>query len=404
MRISPCGLLLAAGLVVASGSCRPAPEDVAIIGTEELPGPSWLIAARRGGQALLVSGDAAARGATRPRRGQPGHEPATQTLVYADGQVAAGPSAARAALALPHAQVADSVHFLRVTLAGAPVLFTRGGDSPLRESPSTPDVWLLERHDRLWLVTATRAEQLTADTVRGIARDSLARRVREEGPHLFWASAAVWSPDGSQVAYVTNRSWMLSPRGGQEIWLVNVRTREERPLLSEEGRSFYPDGWLGEDVVFRSDSPGFAAVSARDGQRRLLAAGSPVAFAPERLLYMTQEGERWRGHLLSANGLDQLPAPPSGEMLVHSGAFSPSGERLLLESALEADSGITRVLYLYDLRTRRLSPLLRWNHREQDRTPVGPPQWLDDSALLLTQRDRTSGVETSAIVRLGRRR
>jgi hypothetical protein len=399
MRNSACGLLVAAGLVLVYDGCRPAAQTVAISGTEELPGPAWLVGARRAGRVLLVPGDGTPRGIEAGRRDRTQGPARIQTLIYSRGQTGPAPWATMTVLPLPGA-AADSVHFFVTEFAGAPVLFPRTGDSPLSESPRVPGTYLLERHDRLWLVTLRSIEQLTADTVAGIARDSLARHVREEGPHLFWASTPMWSPDGSQIVYVTNRSWMLSPRGGQEIWVVDVRTREERALLSQEARSFYPDGWLGDGVVFRSDEPGFGIVNTRGGERREIVRGSPVAFAAGRVLYMTQDSERWRGYLRSAAGTEEIPPPPRGETLLHGGAFSPSGERLLLETALEADSGITRALYLYDLRTRSLSPLLRWNHREEDRTPAGLPQWLDDSTLLLTRFDRTTHRATSSLVRL----
>jgi hypothetical protein len=401
MRTSARAMLIVGGLLFTVGACERPPDAVEITATEELPGGAWLVAARRERRALLVPGDRTRRrvdiGAPVPTAG----EHWMQTLTYERGHLAPGPQATFVAQPLSHPPVTDTLHHFVVEFDNALVRFARTGDSPLREAPGARGTYLLERQERLWLVTADGVRQVTRDTALGIARDTLARRAREEGPHLFWASAAVWSPDGRRVAYVTNRSWMLSPRGGQEIWLVDVQSGAERPLLSEEGRSFYPDGWLGEEVVFRSDEPGFAGANASDGQRRTLGPGTPVAFTPARLLYMMQEGERWSAHILSASGTEPIPPPPQGEMLVHGGAFSPSGERLLLETALEADSGITRTLYLYDLRSRRLDRLLRWNHREQDRTPVGLPRWLDDSALLLTRFDRTTGRESSTLLRLG---
>jgi hypothetical protein len=118
---------------------------------------------------------------------------------------------------------------------------------------------------------------------------------------------------------------------------------------------------------------------------------------------MTSVGDAvFRAHVLTERGLVvDVPDPPPGERLDYGGAFSPSGNRLVLGTRFERDSGITRALYAFELGASRLTPLMRWSHREGSRHPEGaPPSWLDDSTLLLNQVDRRTGLESSTLLRL----
>ncbi len=54
------------------------------------------------------------------------------------------------------------------------------------------------------------------------------QQLRGEQPHSYSNAAPVWSPDGSQLAFVSNRS------GAWEIWLMNSDGSNQRPLLSAE--------------------------------------------------------------------------------------------------------------------------------------------------------------------------
>jgi dipeptidyl aminopeptidase/acylaminoacyl peptidase len=60
---------------------------------------------------------------------------------------------------------------------------------------------------------------LTTDIVDGVERT-----VVPENPH--WNNAApVWSPDGSQIAFVTDRT------GRWEIWIMNADGSNQRPMF-----------------------------------------------------------------------------------------------------------------------------------------------------------------------------
>lgn len=406
---------LVAGALAVVAACQSAEAPAAKTLTwEELPSPSWRIVARRDGKVLLaanrvVRGLAGRRAETRSaparsdasRRHRVAREPQYPTLIFENGRVRDGP------IALAHTRVLgtgprDTLHLYSTRFEGRRVLFAQTGDvsMPPSESPAEPGLYVIEHADRLWLLADSGAIQLTADTVAGIARDTLQSQTMEGQRHLYWASGPLWKPDGSAIAYVTNRTWMLARGGGQEVWLLDVRSRRERPLLSGRGEFFSPAGWLGSELVFIWRERGIFAMNPQSGRRREIATGAVSAFSPRgsRLLYTTW-GDTVRGHVLTERGVVTIPDPPPGERLSYGGTFSPRGDRVVVETTFAPDSGIS-ALYLFELGTQRLRPLTRWSFREGARHPQGFPQWLDDSTLLLTQFDRATGLESSTIVRL----
>ena len=249
-------------------------------------------------------------------------------------------------------------------------------------------------------MSASGVSQLTRDTVDGVSRAFLRTRTAESGPYLFWATQPSWSPDGSLVAYVTNRSWMLVPGSGQELWLVDVAAGRERPLLSTRGEFYSPQGWLGSELLYTSRAGGIDAINVRDGQRRTIARdGTAVTSMPNggRLLYMTGKLDSLRAYVLSLSETIAIPNPPPGQRFDYAGAFSPSGRQLLLGTSFAADSGMTRALYVFDIASRRLTPFLQWNFRESGRHPGGIPAWLDESTLLVSRSARGRDVESSVV-------
>jgi hypothetical protein len=402
--------LPALALVLACEPGSPSRSDTAT--SEELPAPSWRVVARRDGKVLLaaerVTVRGMARGDDRQRRTDTSLPQEYPTLIFENGELRDGPRARPAPHAVRTDAGPDTLDLYRVELEGRPVYFVQTGDGPTPyESPTTPGLYVIEHDDRLWILADSGLRRLTADTVRGIARDTLRSRTAEGGPYLFWATRPLWSPDGASIAYVTNRTWMLAPSNGQEVWISEIPSRAEQAVLSERGESYSPDGWLGSEVVYTARDSGVFAVDARTGQRRTIAGGVLEAFAPDgsRLLYTMTVGDTLRGRILTGRGdVIDIPDPPSGERLDHGGVFSPRGDRLVLGTSFARDSGITRAQHVFDLDTKRLVALMQWSFRAGRRHPQGLPVWLDDSTLLLRWFDRDTGLESSTITRLPSRR
>jgi hypothetical protein len=385
---------------------------------EELAPPSWRIVARRDGKVLLAANRVIVRGIRRPsaaaqraparpnsagRGDRAQREQQYPTLIFEDGRVRDGPTARADARVFGGTGPRDTLHLYSTLFDGRRVFFAQTGEGPTpNESPAESGLYVVEHAGHLWLLADSGAIQLTADTVAGIARDTLRSQTGEGGPHLYWASRPLWRPDGSAIAYVTNRTWMLARGSGWEVWLIELGSRRERPLLSERGELFSSEGWLGSELVFSARARGILALNPHSGSRRRIATGSAVAFSPggSRLLYTTSVGDTVRGHILTERGVVAIPDPPPGERFSHGGSFSPRGDRLVLETTFARDSGMTRALYIFELGIQRLTPITSWSFREAGRHPQGFPVWLDDSTLLLTQFDRATGLESSTIVRL----
>jgi hypothetical protein len=401
--------LALAGVIALIAACRSGePPGSKEMAWEDLPSPSWRIVARRDGKILLAANRVILRGIRRRNDAgsRDGADRAQEypTLIFENGRVREGPTAHADVRVLAGTTPRDTLHLYSTQFERRRVLFAQTGEvrTPPKESPVEPGLYVIEDADRLWLLADSGAIQLTADTVAGIARDTLRSQVREGVRHLYWATGSLWKPDGSAIAYVTNRTWMLARGGGQEVWLVELGSRRERPLLSERGEFYSSVGWLGSELVFVGRARGILGVNPQSGRRRRIAEGAAVAFSPRgsRLLYMTLAGDTVRCHILTERGVVAIPHPPPGERFIYGGVFSPKGDRLILETTFARDSGITRALYVFELATQRMTPLTSWSFRERNRHPHGFPAWLDDSTLLLTQFDRVTGLESSTIVRL----
>jgi hypothetical protein len=414
--LSALGIVVGTLGLIAGCSPAPLPENRAPT-WEELPAPSWRIVARRDGKVLLAANRVIVRGRrvtvrgmrrSEPRRGDPERAAEYPTLIFENGRLRSGPVARSHQLVFGKGGTRDTLHLYSLDFQGLPVFFAKAGDVPAAplESPTELGLYVVEHGNRLWLLADTGASLLTADTVQGIARDTLRSQTAEGGPYLYWASHPLWSPDGSLVAYLTNRTWMLARGSGQEVWLAEMRPRRERPLLSERGAFFYAVGWLGAEIVYTARKAGIIAVDARTGTRRTIGPGAPVAFSARgsRLLYMTVAGDTVRAHVLAERRIPDIPDPPAGERLDYAGSFSPTNDRLLLSTSFARDSGITRAMYVYDIPAKRLTQLVKWSFRAGNRHPQGLPAWLDDSTLLVTQLDRVTGLESSTLVRLPRPR
>lgn len=58
--------------------------------------------------------------------------------------------------------------------------------------------------------------------------------------NLEWASDPQISPDGRSVAYVRQSNDIMSDKARPTIWLVDVATGQQRPLLAGAGSYFSP--------------------------------------------------------------------------------------------------------------------------------------------------------------------
>jgi dipeptidyl aminopeptidase/acylaminoacyl peptidase len=121
--------------------------------------------------------------------------------------------------------------------------------------------------------------------------------------NLEWASDPQISPDGRTIAYVRKTNDIMTDKARSTIWLVDVASGQQRPLLAGDGSYFSPR--------WSPDGARLAYVSA-DG-------GSPQLFV------------RWISSGESAR-ITRLPDSPSGI------AWSPDGRRIAYSMTVPDDA------------------------------------------------------------------
>jgi hypothetical protein len=110
----------------------------------------------------------------------------------------------------------------------------------------------------LWLVDATKKEtkKLTGDVFNGKSYNELtadlATRLMNsgsEGPAtVWWNDNPMFNKSGSKIAYGTNRDCVET--GGMSLWVYDIETGKEKPILKDNGQNFYkPLAWLDDELI-----------------------------------------------------------------------------------------------------------------------------------------------------------
>ena len=125
-----------------------------------------------------------------------------------------------------------------------------------------------------------------------------------------------WSPDGSEVVFVSNRAT------GAEIWAVNVVSRAQRRIIACcEGATFPTWSPDSQTIAFSSGVGGTRDIwfVDRDGSNRRritndVETETVMRFSPDgsKLVMQRQGGRLWTMNV-DGTGLTQIPPPPHGE-------------------------------------------------------------------------------------------
>lgn len=212
---------------------------------------------------------------------------------------------------------------------------------------------VVEERDGLWLVNDDARRRVTAMRVGPYDFESLAAKQREGEVILYWAAAPALSPDARTIAYATNREAVHGDALGQSIWMVDLTTGAERALLYEEGRSYRPVGWLGDDVVYIGDTPGVWSIDTATHARAQLSVGTWLAVAEDGHAVAIADNvpDDPRVRVVLNGGTVDVPAAPNGASWLAQASFDGAGQ-LHLEAS--ADSGRSRTRHVFDPRTGRL--------------------------------------------------
>jgi hypothetical protein len=347
---------------------------------EEVAGAWWLAVARDGGHTLLVSRD-----------------PPHRAVAHAGGRFREVELTV-VELDLPGVppERARPLAVGSTTLNGREVRVQLPGRSPaLEHPPADPSLAAFGEDDHLWLLEAGGVRRLTVERTAGFALEELRARQREGEVILYWAAVPVWSPDARRIAYVTNREAVAAGRSGQSVWVLEVASGVERPLLEGIDVSYRPVGWLGGELLVIGGDPGLWAVDPASGARRLLAEGMPIATTTNGSAVAVAAG--WGAEtairVITSEGAEHVAPPPAaGWSFAQQGALAPDGRRLLLQAGR---GGWTERWYLvHDAEGGELIPV-----GEPGPAAEAWPVWLDGEQLLVPVRG-ANGEARSRLVRL----
>ncbi len=204
------------------------------------------------------------------------------------------------------------VHWLALGQGASAAYFGRPEDFDVLPRPGRPHELLIERGFALYLVEATTGavtplgdpEERKAFLARvGEKAEQGAEGLTTDGGDTVaaWASSPAWSPDGRFVGFVTTRDTLETNPSLSSVWLHDMETGQERPLVrSSPGRIIVPRafGATGELLadVYAGERVSMAGIAPRTGALRDLGHGSFAALAPDGRRVAAVRGER-RGNL-----------------------------------------------------------------------------------------------------------
>ena len=236
-----------------------------------------------------------------------------------------------------------------------------------------------------------------------------------------WSGNPVWSPDGSQIAYVYSNQRLRSPGTGGDIWVMNIDGMDKRALTTDGLDNRYPS-WSpsGQQITFSSARTGkyeiWSMWSDGSHQRQLtshrrlntLPVWSPKG---DRIIFASSRSGGTALWMVKPDGTDLTQVTPEGggpgsyyaawstdgTMLAFSStktstltlwdrlASTLNGHDPLLHDLANPERNVTEHLRLFDLKSGDLSQLT-WGESVNHR-----PAWRPDGLRIAIQSNAPSG-------------
>jgi len=272
--------------------------------------------------------------------------------------------------------------------------------------------YILTTEKGLWLLEAGKQvpSKISKDKFNGKTYNDLRNELRKklagiEGPAIvWWNDNPIFSPDGSKIVYMTNRDCVAS--GGSSLWLYDLATGEERPLITNAGGEHHRcQGWMdnnhivyvksaqGIDQYFITDVEGNPKELRLDGKesRILSIYNDMIAY------YYSQGSQRDFFRMVKIdpeNSLDDVSViyeksiegalrqtmPPAFSATRRN--FSPDGSKLAYLYAPDSDETVPYIA-IVSLDTREETILKEALSKDKERTVFYDFDWLDNQRLLV---------------------
>jgi dipeptidyl aminopeptidase/acylaminoacyl peptidase len=184
----------------------------------------------------------------------------------------------------------------------------------------------------------------------------------EDQRSLYWSTLPVWSQDGSQIAFISNRDHVNTNKPGiMTLWVHDVATGQETMVSGNDLAAARPFGWSADGSVLyneyqwinnKSDAT-IVALNPTTKQKKSLAKGDFVAISDDAqtVLYTTGEADNVKLFSLNvATGESKMIyKAANGEVLrSYKADFSADGTRIVTD--VQSATG-SQSLFVYNLQS-----------------------------------------------------
>ncbi|MCX7572037.1 hypothetical protein OS242_19045 [Tumebacillus sp. DT12] len=241
----------------------------------------------------------------------------------------------------------------------------------LHKNPQVEGQFLFEKNSGLYLLdTKTMKVKPVGDHQKRVQLMKEQHAATDHNDHqherlLYFAAQPVWSADGKQVAFVSNRDAYETDKPGLEsLYVLDVATGVETKVLGGgDLAAARPFGWTADGEILLTEyrwinnAPDATLVryNPQTKQRQETAKGEYVALSDDKatLLYTTGQGENVKlyAHSLLTGKSELLYKASNGEVLrSYMADFSADGTRVVFD--VQRNDDAAQSLVVYDLTSK----------------------------------------------------